>query len=190
MRIGLKGAGSDPAHDAERLKRWETRADEIVIETREIVGRTEGTAVYRRLAEIADDAADALEEAGFHMSLLRAPPEPGGELSQRLRRLADLVAAASQELVKAIEATRYVHRGGARSDTQDFLAAVDRIISLEHETDAAQRRVVGRLVEEAQDFRQMFVIDEIARHFEEAADALLRTALTLRDHVLADVMAG
>ena len=61
---------------------------------------------------------------------------------------------------------------------------MDRVATLEHEADTADRMARAALVNHAPDFRGLYVADSISRGAEDATDALLRSALGLRDHVL------
>jgi hypothetical protein len=75
LRAALRqgsGAGCDLlAQNAVRAKLAETRADEIVKETRLTVRRIPGTEVFRRILEVADDAADDLEDSAFWPGFFR-----------------------------------------------------------------------------------------------------------------------
>jgi len=71
---------------------------------------------------------------------------------------------------------------------QQFLEAVDHLVTLEHQTDERERAVITTLVGSDIDCRHFHVISGIANHLESAADALLRSSLMLRDHVLGEVM--
>ena len=71
-----------------------------------------------------------------------------------------------------------------------FLAAAHRAIALERETDEAQRAVHQALVAEARaSGAALFVVVELTRAFEEAADALMHSAHLLREHTLTRVVA-
>jgi uncharacterized protein Yka (UPF0111/DUF47 family) len=184
------GSAADLKRDAERVKGWESRADAIVVTARDLIARSSGTAAFRPIIEAADDVADELEEAAFHLGLAAEFPRLPEALLPPLQRLAQLLVECTQAFVRGVEAARHIHRGGARSDIEDFLAAVDRIIEIEHATDAAQRRLTASLVTESRDFRELYLLAEIARDFERAADRFMRAALLLRDHILSDVMAA
>ena len=114
------------ARNAARAKLAETRADEIVKETRLTVRRIPGTEVFGRILEVADDAADDLEDLAFLAGLLSAratrlePPAP-------LLALSDLLVEDAQAFQHAIGAAQYVHRGGPREHMQQFLEAVDHV---------------------------------------------------------------
>jgi uncharacterized protein Yka (UPF0111/DUF47 family) len=151
--------------------------------------RARGGPFFGRLLPEADDIADNLEESAFLLTLL---PEHGGPapLQEALQGLAALDVTGAREWVKCLESAAHVRRGGDREDLQDFLEAVDRVVEIEHETDRAQRLVTAALYREAGDWREMQLVGSIAGTLEQAADSLARCALSLRDHLLGEVMAG
>jgi uncharacterized protein Yka (UPF0111/DUF47 family) len=169
--------------NAERAKFWENQADAQVNRARTAVKRVEGGEYLQEVVEVADDIADDLEDASFHLSLI--DPQPAAELFPPLTTLANLLVQGAQEYVKVLETSRFVHRGGAREDMRDFLEAIHRIMTIEHQTDEAQRRVEKALVQAAVDFKMLFLVSETAKNLEEAADTLMHTALKLRDRVMA-----
>jgi uncharacterized protein Yka (UPF0111/DUF47 family) len=175
------------AQNAARAKLAESRADEIVKETRLTVRRIPGTEVFRRILEVADDAADDLEDSAFLAGLLSARAMRT-ELPSPLVGLADLLVDGAQTFQRAIGAAQYVHRGGPRENMQQFLEAIDHVVTVEHQTDERERAVTVALVGSDIDCRHFRLIDGIASHLESAADALLRASLMLRDHVLGEVM--
>jgi uncharacterized protein Yka (UPF0111/DUF47 family) len=192
---GLRGslrqdsaAGRDAlTRNATQAKQAESRADEIVKETRLTVRRIPGTEIFRRILEVADDAADDLEDAAFLAGLLSGgttrlePPAP-------LLTLCDLLVDGAQGFQRALAAAQYVHRGGAREKMQEFLEAVDQVVTVEHQTDERERAVTVALFAAEIDSRHFHLVSGIASHLEAAADALLRASLILRDHVLGEVM--
>ena len=105
-----------------------------------------------------------------------------------LHDLASLLVEGAQEYLKAVEDARVVQRGSSRQQIDDFLKAVDRIITVEHQTDDAHRRAQASILTFAGDFKQLHLFTAIALNLEEAADALLRSALTLRDYVMGEVL--
>ena len=187
MRFGEEGLNLDAA--AARALHWEQQADALVSRVRSLVRRMRKPEVYRNLLHEADDAADALEEAAFLSTFLPKLETPPALLAP-VGALAGLLVEGAQELVKMFEAAGHVRRDGARDDLDDFLEAVDRLVLIEHETDRIEREARGLLLMHAPDFRVLELVGTLARLLEEAADALSRTALMLRDHVVNDVMAG
>ncbi len=187
LRFGEGGHDFDAA--ASRAQHWEQEADALVNRVRSLVRRMHKPEIYRDLLHEADDAADALEEAAFIAAFL-PKLQTSPDLLAPVGRLAELLVEGAQELVKLFGAAAQVRRDGAREDFDDFLQAVDRLTAIEHETDKVERTARGLLLMEAPDFRVLELVGTLARLLEEAADALSRTALMLRDHLVNDVMAG
>lgn len=173
--------------NAGRAKEWERQADLVVAAGREAV-RAGGTGLfYRGLLEAADDVADYLEEASFHLTLL--PQEPWEDhVYGPVAGLAGLVVQGTQEYLKALETTRYLHRGAMREDVQDFLEAVHRISAVEQRADEAQRAVKRAFVRNHLSHTLLYVCTEAVKSLESSAEALMHVGVMLRDHVLGDVM--
>ena len=174
---------------AERARKWEQEADALVSRVRSLIRRMPQRQAFPAILEEADDAADGLEEAAFLATLLPQLKPPEATLGP-VRQLASLLVGGAQEIIKMIEAASHVHRDGAREDLQDVLEAIDRIVAVEHETDAVERSVTRALVPDAPDFRVLHLVTALARTLEETADAMSRCGLKLRDHLLDDVMVG
>lgn len=165
-----------------RAKEWEHRADEILVAQREDGRRVEGAGTVTALTTAADDAIDDLEEAVFLLTLV--PESAVGVVAPILAPVAAVAVATAREHLKAVEGARQLLDGSAPEDLEDFLVAVDQVASLEHDADAADRHARAALVSSAPDFRSLYVADRLSRGAEGATDALLRSALGLRDHIL------
>jgi uncharacterized protein Yka (UPF0111/DUF47 family) len=189
MRVGAPAADGLARRTAARARKWEQEADALVTRVRSLIRRLPQRESFPALLDEADDAADGLEEAAFLTTLVAELELPASVLGP-VRELAAILVRGAKELVKMIEAATYAHRDGAREDLQDVLEAVDRLVDIEHQTDAAERAVTRVLLLEAPDFRALHLLSSLARVLEEAADALSRSALKLRDHLLDNVMAG
>ncbi|MBO0860903.1 MAG: DUF47 family protein [Chloracidobacterium sp.] len=187
IRASLPETATFIGRNAQRAKDWERKADELVNAARDAAKQTADADFFRELVEAADDIADDLEEAAFNLTLL---PQPivAPEVLRSFQELAGLLVQGAQEYLKALETARYINRGAAREDLQDFLEAVHRIMTIERQTDDAQRRAKGLLTAVARDFKQLFVYSETAKKLEEAADSLMRSGLMLRDYFLLKVM--
>jgi uncharacterized protein Yka (UPF0111/DUF47 family) len=151
------------------------------------VRRIAGTEIFRRIVEIADDAADELEDASF----LAAVAIDGGvnaPLPPPLIELAQVVLDGARSFQRTVQIAPAVHRGGGHEPVQDFLEAADRVVTMEHQTDLRERDVTVALMAVPIDCRQLYLVDAITRHLEEAADSLLRASLTLRDYILGEAM--
>jgi uncharacterized protein Yka (UPF0111/DUF47 family) len=187
VRAALEAAQAGQQHAvaamAERAKDWETAADRELNSARNTL--LEGDNFLMQLMSAADDIADDLEEAVFHIAL--SPKAPGTAIAA-LSKLVDPVANASRELVKALAASRHARRGVPREDMDDFLQAVHAIRTMEHVSDLAEREVKRTLASDPRPFAEVFGIVEAARNLEEAADGLMHVALLLRDHVMGKVI--
>ena len=173
----------------QRAKEWERKADELVIRSRELARQSEQADAVRLLLEAADDINDELEEAAFHLTMLK--PECLAEvIRQPLATLARLLVEGTREYLKAIENARGISRGGPPDDMHDFLKSIHRLVAIEQQSDAAERGVRKALVVAAEDFRQAFVIAESAKKLESAADALMHTGMILRDQILDRIVAS
>ena len=173
---------------ARRAREWERCCDALVAEVRTQARSTSHPETFARLLHEADEAADGLEETAFLMTHLPTV-NATGRLGEPLHRLAGLLVEGAQESVKMFEAAAHVTRESAREDVQDFFAAVERIVSIEHATDEAERGVTTALMSQPIDARELHLLASLARALEGSADALARVALMLRDHLLNDVMA-
>lgn len=171
----------------QRAKEWERKADELVITARELAKHSEQADAVRQLLEVADDITDELEEAAFHLTLLKADGL-AEEIRSPLATLARLLVEGTQEYLKAIENARGIQRSGSPDDMHDFLKSIHRIVAIEQESDMVQREVRKALVSAAKDYRQAFVIAECAKKLESAADALMHTGMILRDQILGKIM--
>lgn len=171
----------------QRAKEWERKADELVITARELAKQSEQADAVRQLLEVADDISDELEEAAFHLTLLKADSLVE-EIRLPLATLARLLVEGTQEYMKAIENARGIQRSGSPDDMHDFLESIHRIVAIEQQSDMVQREVRKALVSTANDYRQAFVIAECAKKLESAADALMHTGMILRDQILGKIM--
>ena len=187
LRHGPACDGARRRRNAAEAKALETEADEIVKATRSTVRRIAGTEIFGRTLEIADDAADALEDASFLAGLLADAAE-GSELPPPLIELAGLVREGSDAYRRFLELAPDMHRGAAREAIEKFLGTIEELVSIEHRTDAKEREVTSMLLASAADWRRFHVLSGVARHLERTLDALLHASLMLRDHVLGDIM--
>ena len=186
VRDGLQ-AGSDGAGKrAQRARRFEHDADHLVMETREAVRLRTDYSVFLSLLEAADDAADEMEDVAFLLDLETLQGKP----LEALQTLADLLADASQEWIKAIGHATQIGLAASSLETEDFVSAIDRVGALERQADDAERTLASEAVRHAQDFRQLHLFTTIGNKLEAAADALKHASLILREHVLEDVIDG
>ncbi len=179
---------------AARARAFEHDADQLVADTWEATERRPDCAAFGPLLHAADDSADALEDAVFFVVLLAdampdgAVPDPA--VAEKLQSLAGLVVEATQEWLKAVLHAAHAEDRGAAEDADDFLIAIDRVRALEHQVDDAERLLTEASVRYATDFRQLHLYTALGGRLEEAADALRRASLILRDKVLGEVVDG
>lgn len=189
LAAGLRDAleaDAEPAairRAAERARRWEHRADELVNQARVLARRWPSADALRRQLQSADDVADALEDASFLLTLpVRLSPGP----LDGLRTLATLVCQGSEAWLKALECARALQQGRDRDDLEDFLAAIDEVLRTEHAADDANRHAKAVNLADARDFRELALAGDLARRLEAAADGLMQVALVLRGQVLGE----
>jgi len=174
---------------ARRARTWEHECDALVTRIRSLARRTSTPDMYASLMHAVDDAADGLEESAFLLTHLGGTAVPEALLAP-VRTLASMLLEAAQESVKMFEAASHVTPEGASEDLQDFFSAADRIVSLEHETDAAERAVTSALLKSSVEVRNFHLLSRLGQALEGAADGLCLGALKLRDHLLNDVLTG
>ena len=185
LEQAILGAGDRCRAASARAQSAEHEADELLTEARTAVSRAPDLEPFLALLEAADDIADCAEEAAFYATLLPAG-HPANETRQQVRRIARLVLAAAREYLSAVQLSVELGRGSPREEMDAFLAAAHQAIELERETDDAQRAVHKALVRESvESDATRFVVVELTRAYEEAADALMHSAHLLREHALA-----
>ena len=188
LEQAIAGAVDRRAATAARAQEAEHSADALVTEARTAVARSPDLEPFLGLIEAADDIADCAEEAAFYGTLLPAG-NPGDAVRPQVRRIARLVLRASREYLRAVQLSLELRRGGPREDMDAFLASAHQAIELEHETDDAQRAIHRALVGEAGTSSVgLFVVVELTRAYEEAADALMHSAHLLLGHTLTRVV--
>ncbi|HEY0182411.1 MAG TPA: DUF47 family protein [Rhodopila sp.] len=186
VRDAMQAGAEHSDKRTRRARRFEHDADQLVVETLEAVRRRPDFGLFLKLLQRADDAADELEDAAFLLDLETLQGKP----LEVLQTLADLLAEASQEWIKALGHAGQIGLSAGRAESEDFLTAIDRVSALEHEADDAERALTVSAVQHAKDFRQLHLFTTIGARFEAAADALKHVSLMLRDHVLEDVIDG
>jgi uncharacterized protein Yka (UPF0111/DUF47 family) len=188
LHLGATDSQGYLTRASKRAMAWEHRADEILSGVRVSARRVDGAHALVRLLTTADDAIDDLEEAIFLLTLL--PTEAIGVVRSVLDALADVCVLASKEHLKALLIAREVIDGSGPDELEDFLVAVDRVMTLEHEAEARDRISRATFIARAADFRSLYVADSISRGIEDATDSMMRSALGLRDHILGQMAAS
>ncbi|MGE0714432.1 MAG: DUF47 domain-containing protein [Alphaproteobacteria bacterium] len=179
---GLERDVEAAAKLAERAKRWEREADQLVMRSRERAERNERWLPFTRLIEKADDVADALEEAVFLLSLI-ADGRRGGwheQVREKLRGLAGRTDEAVRDHVKALAIAGVLRDGGSAEDHEAFLAVSWRMVDGERRCDELLRDVRRALVRHVDDAVTLALTTDLAQSIEAATDALLATSYGLR----------
>ena len=184
VRDGLHAKGDGAEKRAKRARRFERDADHLVIETREAVRLRPDYAIFLPMLEAADDAADGLENASFLLDLDALHGKP----LDHLHTLAGLVEQASQEWIKAVGHATQIGLSANTLESEDFLAAIDRLGILERQADDAERELTASALKHARDFRELHLFTAIGGQLEAASDAMRHASLILRDHMLEDVI--
>jgi uncharacterized protein Yka (UPF0111/DUF47 family) len=178
---GEGGAAVD--ENAHRAKEWESEADRLVSTVRSLSRRVESAGFYVQLMVHSDDALDYLEEACFYTTIgARQLSSPA--IIADLSSIGAIALEGSREFVKALYAAQGIQRGGSAGLMQDFLGAVDRVVTLEHTCDDALRKAEGNIFRESSDYRELRLAFELARTTEEATNSLMKAAFLVRDELL------
>lgn len=167
---------------AERAKAWERKADHLVMRLREQAAANPRWLPFLRLIEEADDAADALEEAAFILSLIAEGHHRGwnAELRGTLSRLADRVLEATQDHVKAVAVARMIDEASLAQDQDEFLAACWRVVNAEKACDLLTREARRLIARHVPDAAALTLGNDFAAALEASTDALLRTGYAMR----------
>ena len=190
LQAGLANAAKAFLRNAERAKEWESSADELVNRARSASASSDTTEFFRLIVEAADDIADELEDAAFHLTLL--PPGGTARRGGRAAPLAGRAAGARHAGIREGGRDRAITCGEAvRAKTSMTFWRRSTASSRSSTTaDEAQRGIKRALVAGVDDARALFVLSAVARNLEQAADGLMHCGLRIRDHVLGDALAA
>ncbi len=188
-RLGTSDGRAWVARLASRAVAWEQKADQLLNDAREDIKRFERPRSLLEFFEFADDAVDELEEAVALVELCALAP-PSTAALEILHALADLSLMSAQEIVKCVECAASVTRSDVRDDLDEFLAALERLITIEHAADDKLRQVRRWLIQEEQiDPRQPMLLRELCQALEQATDAHAHAGQMLRAYLLEEVIA-
>ena len=174
----------DGAALADRARRIEKKADRIAIDARSEVAQFGADRGIERLVDQVEEAIDELEQAAFVASLV--PAEIAPDLLDLLGELCTATVSGTEAVAIGVTAAADVP-DGHRVDTEDALAAVGRLIDIEHRADAAERAVTARILTGEIDLKTALSVLELARALERSTDQLAAFGHRLREHVLADL---
>jgi len=167
---------------SERAKAWERKADHLVMRLRDQAGVNPRWQPFLRLIECADDAADALEEAIFILSLIAEDHHQGwnAELRASLCGLADKVLEAAQDHVRALAVARTLDEASLAEDQEEFLAVCWRVVDAEKLCDVLTREARRLIARHVSDAAGLTLGNDFAAALEASTDALLRTGYAMR----------
>jgi uncharacterized protein Yka (UPF0111/DUF47 family) len=171
---------------AERARRIEEKADRIAIEARSEIARFNADRGIERLVNQIEDAIDELEQAAFVALLM--PAEIAPALLESLAELCAATVSGAEAAASGVAAAAEVPEGH-RVDTEDALAAIGRLIDVEHRADAAERRVTALVLTGDCNLKTALSVLDFARALERSTDRLAAFGHLLREHVLADLSA-
>ena len=173
---------------ARRAMRMEAKADRLTLAARDACSRLRDEKELRFVVDEVENAADALDEGAFLISLL-PEGEQARSLCEQLTELADLATRSTGELVKAVAATTRLPEG-QRVDAAFALQAIDAVAQLERNADLAERGALAAFFAKGGgDAKALMLGIEIARTIEHATDCLAHAAHALRDRVLEELSA-
>jgi uncharacterized protein Yka (UPF0111/DUF47 family) len=178
------GREVDASALAAHARRIEEKADRIAIEGRNEIARLEAGPIIEQLMNRVEEAIDDLEQAAFIASIM-----PAGMSAEVFKPLADLCSAAvsaTEAAAAGVDAAAEVPEG-KRLDAEDALAAVGRLIDIEHLADGAEREVTTLVLRGGLSLPASLSVLELARAIERATDRLASFGHLLRQHVLADL---
>jgi hypothetical protein len=179
------GSGNGSALAA-RARRIEEKADRIALEARNEVARFNAGATIEQMIDRLEQTIDELEQAAFIASLAPAKMDP--RVVTVLGELCVAAIAGAEAAASGVDAAADVPEG-RRVDAEDALAAVGRLIGIEHLADACERSVTTLVLHGGFDLAVSLSVLELARAIERATDRLAGFGHLLRRHVLADLTA-
>jgi uncharacterized protein Yka (UPF0111/DUF47 family) len=173
---------------ADQARRLEHKADALTMGARATASRLAASSdPVKAVAESAENANDALEEAAFLLSL--APEGEGTE--SNIQPLADLAEIAVESVAHMIRAVETVHSlpEGLQADVTDALRAIDAVMSEEKKADEALRNAMAAFISSETSPRMLILRMETARALESSTDCLAHAAFALRERVLGELPA-
>lgn len=179
LERGTNGHSVDK--DADRSKKWEKDADNIVSRVRTLAKSVDVAVPFVDLVVNADDAIDFLEEAMYLITL--APEMNPRSFCIELGIIADIAVASCQEYIKSLYAAEQAYDRCAQNDMVQFLHPVDSVIELEEKCDQALRRAMAVILKTPTDIRSTLIAIEVARNVEESTNSLMKAAYVLKENI-------
>jgi uncharacterized protein Yka (UPF0111/DUF47 family) len=182
-QLRSRPAPVESAQTVALMRTWKSEADMIMERARRTIDGAPDGRHLRRLLSEGDRAVKVLEEAAFTLTLV--PDGVETSVVTLLDELADHASQAAREYVRCLEDAKDLSRTTARAELERFLVAVDRLATLEHSCDDAERAVRERMFRGATtDFRSVYVLSELTRQLDRATDLVVHSGMLVRDYVL------
>ena len=124
-----------------------------------------------------------MEETLFVLTMV-TKQEIIGYFYEPLLDLAELAAHSSMEYLKAIENAKIIDKWSTCEEIDDFLQAIDKIITIEHQADDVNRKVKAAIMNDSNNFKQLYILSEISKNIEDVTDSLMKSAVIVRDYVM------
>ena len=148
-----------------------------------------GLALFVPALALAQTTAPAQDQNATAAAPAAIPADVTKILDEK-RALADLSLMSAQEVVKCVECAASVTRSDVRDDLDEFLAALEKLISLEHAADDELRQMRRWLIQDPQvDQRQPMLLRELCQAIESATDAHAHAGQMLRTYLLEEILA-
>lgn len=176
----------DRAALAARARHIEEKADKIAIDARHEAARVGAGPTVEDLINAVEDTIDDLEQAAFVSSLM--PDDVPPALLAPLSELAAAALGAAEAAATGATAASDVP-DGQQVDSEDALAAITRLIEMEHKADDAERALTANVLRGDFDLKTALSVLELARALERSTDRLAGFGHILHRHVLADLTA-
>ncbi len=169
---------------AARARHIEEKADRVARDARSEITRLDAGPTIEQLVNRIEDVVDELEQAAFIASLLPKKMREG--VLKLLSELCAVALAGTETVASGVDAAGEVPEG-RRADSEDALAAVGRLIDVEHKADDAERSVTREVLGGGLDLASSLAALELARALERATDRMASFGHVLRAHVLTDL---
>ncbi|MDO5678771.1 MAG: phosphate transport regulator [Pelistega sp.] len=179
---------------AARAKTWERRADELVMQARDLAERQPQWQPLATLIECSDEVADQLEEACFILSVLAEHFVASSEkiawakgLRDVFGQLSESVVSATQDYIKSLVLSKMLADSNVLEDQREYLRTIWLVQQEERHADELLRSVRHALVLHYREHADAVVLNlsnEFAAAMENASDALLVLTYNLRDYAL------
>ena len=178
------GQHGDGTALAARARHIEEKADRVARDARSEITRLDAGPTIEQLVNRIEDVVDELEQAAFIASLLPKKMREG--VLKPLSELCAVALAGTETVASGVDAAGEVPEG-RRADSEDALAAVGRLIDVEHKADDAERSVTREVLGGGLDLASSLAALELARALERATDRMASFGHVLRAHVLTDL---